>query len=297
LRERSSWLLLGAFGTVLLAKPVAAQSPPPAASARDRVHSVKALLQLARLQAGQNDSAGALESLRQARAIAPNSEDVLSAYAEASLATGATLPALATLDSLTRLYPTVASYQFEKGSALLKAGDTAAAVESLKEAERLEPNRPLTLIALGTALEDRQLYGDAKAFLLRGLSLAPDNVDATAALALADEGLGDLDAAEAHARRALGKPSPPARANLALGMVMLKREKCADARDVLLAAATADPTSARAHRELSLAYSCLDDPAASTQQLETYRQQMKEAEDRVRQLRLVTGFVEGGTQP
>ena len=156
-----------ALGTLLLATPVAAQatrasSPTerdralesaaaqaaaghPAEAARLlrdaalRFHSVRALLQLSHLQTSQKDVGGALESLRQARAIAPNSEEVLSAYAETSLAAHATLPALSALDALTRLCPTVARYRYLEGAALTEVGDTAAAVEALKEAERLEP--------------------------------------------------------------------------------------------------------------------------------------------------------------
>ena len=56
--------------------------------------------------------------MRQARAIAPNSEEVLSAYAETSLAAHATLPALSALDALTRLCPTVARYRYLEGAAL-----------------------------------------------------------------------------------------------------------------------------------------------------------------------------------
>ena len=64
----------------------------------------------------------------------------------------------------------------------------------LKEAERLEPNEPPILVALGTALNERKLYAEAKPPLLRALSLAPDNVEAMAALAEAEEGLGELQA-------------------------------------------------------------------------------------------------------
>ena len=47
---------------------------------------------------------------------------------------------------------------------------------SLQEAARLEPDQAPTLIALGRALNRRQLYAEAKPHLLRGLSLAPDSV-------------------------------------------------------------------------------------------------------------------------
>ena len=73
------------------------------ASAAERFGSVEALLQLSRLQAEERDAAGALDSLRKARAAAPNSEEVLSAFAQMSLAAGAPVPAILALNSLTRI--------------------------------------------------------------------------------------------------------------------------------------------------------------------------------------------------
>ena len=49
------------------------------AAAAGKFESVQALLQLARLQATDGEVAAALDSLRKARALAPNSEEVLSA--------------------------------------------------------------------------------------------------------------------------------------------------------------------------------------------------------------------------
>lgn len=266
-------------------------------SVADRFESVRALLQLARLQSDQKNLAGALKSLRQARAIAPNAEEVLSAYAEASLAAAEPLRAIPVLDVLTRLCPTVAQYHYLQGMALTHAGDAVAAVLSLKEAERLEPNQPLTLIALGTALNTRELYADAKPILLRALSLAPDSVDAAATLAEAEEGLGELEAAEAYAQRALAKASGHPTANLVWGMVLMKQDRYAEARDALLKTAAANPASAKAHYQLSLAYARLNDQASSEKHLELYHKQLKETDQRVEEVRRLTGFSTGGMPP
>src|SRR4029453_9819989 len=121
-----------------------------------RFESVEALLPLSRLKSEDGEAAAALDSLRKARAAAPNSEDVLSAFAQMSLAAGAPVPAIVALDSLTRICPTVPQHRYLLGVALRKAGDMPAAVDALREAERLEPNRPLTLLALGIALNAGQ---------------------------------------------------------------------------------------------------------------------------------------------
>ena len=266
-------------------------------SVADRFQSVQALLQLARLQAGQKNTAGALQSLVKARAIAPNSEEVLRTYAETALAAKAPLTAIPALEALTRVCPTVGQYRYLEGEALMQAGDVAASVESLREAARLEPDRAPTLIALGTVLNSRKLYADSKPLLLRALDLEPENAEATAALAEAEQGLGELESAETHAQRALVRAPANPTANLALGMVLMKRERYGEARDALQKALVADPSSAKAHYQLSLAYARLGDEASSAKHLEDYRRQVKETEERIKAVRDVTGFSTGGMQP
>jgi tetratricopeptide (TPR) repeat protein len=282
---------------VLLAAPAFAQTPPrnPAPAARGD-QSVKALLQLARTQSGNRDAAGALDSLGRALKIAPNSEEVLSAYAQVALAVHVPLRAIAALDPLTRICPTVAQYHYLLGVALMQIGDMSLAVDSLSEAERLEPDRALTLLALGLVLNNRKTYDEAKRFLLRSLELEPESADAIAALAEAEEGLGDLSSAETHARRALERSGANPSANLVLGLLSMKQQRYADARDAFVKVVTADPDSSKAHYQLSLACARLGDEACSQAHLDLYRQKMREIEDRVVQLRTQTGLASSGTR-
>jgi tetratricopeptide (TPR) repeat protein len=266
-------------------------------SVADRFNSVRALLQLAELQSEQKDQAGALASLRKARALAPNSEDVLSAYAETLLASPTPDASIPVLVALTRISPMVARYQYQYGVALLQAGDAAAAVPPLQEAARLEPDHAPTLIALGQALNRRKLYAEAKPPLLRGLSLMPESVEAVAALAEAEEGLGELKDAEDHARRALARSGDDPTASLVIALVLMKQEKFAEARDALLKAAAADPASPKVHYQLSLAYARLDDPLSSQKYLALYNQRLEEGRERVKRVRRITGFSLGGMQP
>jgi tetratricopeptide (TPR) repeat protein len=263
----------------------------------DRFKSVRALLQLAELQALRKDRAGSLASLRQARSLAPNSEDVLSAYAEALLASSTPDASVPVLVALTRMSPGVARYHSLEGRALLGAGDAAGAIASLQEAARLEPDEVPTLVALGRALTRQKLYGDAKPPLLRALSLAPESVEAVAALAEAEEGLGELKDAEDHARRALSLSADDPTANRVLAMVLMKQEKFPEARDALLKAAAADPASPKVHYQLSLVYARLGEPASSEKQKALFDQRLKEVRERVKEVRRITGFSQGGMQP
>ncbi len=266
-------------------------------SVADRFKSVRALLQLAELQALRKDRAGSLASLRQARSLAPNSEDVLSAYAEALLASSTPDASVPILVALTRMSPGVARYHSLEGRALLGAGDAAAAVAPLQEAARLEPDQPPTLVALGRALNRQKLYGEAKPPLLRALSLAPESVEAVGALAEAEEGLAELKDAEDHARRALSLSADDSTANLVLAMLLMKQQKLPEARDALLKAVAADPASPKAHYQLSLVYARLGDPASSQKQQALFDQRLKEVRERVKEVRRVTGFSLGGMQP
>jgi tetratricopeptide (TPR) repeat protein len=255
----------------------------------DRPQSVRALMETARTQMRDGNASGALESLRQARAIAPNSEEVLSALAQVSLTARAITPAILTLESLVRICPTVAQHHHMLGVALIQASDLPAAVDSLRQAEQLDPGRGSTILALGVALNAQNNYSDARAALARAVELEPENMDGQAALAEAEEALGELDAAERRAGRVLAASKDHAAANLVLGMIRLKQGRHEEARDALLNAVMLNPTSPKAHYQLSLVYARLGDEASSEKHREVYQKMMREAEDRLRELRSQRG--------
>jgi tetratricopeptide (TPR) repeat protein len=254
------------------------------ASAAERFDSVRALMQLARLQSEDGNAPDALATLARARTLAPNTEEVLSAIAQVSLAARAPVPAILALEPLTRLAPAVAQHHYLLGVALMQAGDMPAAVEALKEADRLEPSRPLTSIALGIALNNRKMFADARPFLLDALEREPENVEAAAALAEAEEGLGELDAADAHAARVLASVPEHPTANLVAGMVLMKRDRYSEARAALERAAAADPESPKVYYQLSLACARLNDTEAAARNLGLYQQKLRAMEARLRDL-------------
>jgi tetratricopeptide (TPR) repeat protein len=286
-----AWAKAGRRGKVVGAALVMLFVTTPARSQSSKPEaSVKALLQQARGQSGAGHASVALDTLRRARVLAPNSEDVLSAIAQVSLIARAPLPAIDVLEPLTRICPTVAEYRYLLGVALMQAGDLVAAVDALQQAQRLEPDRELTLVALGLALNGRKLYSMAEPHLRRSLELQPANIEAVAALAEAQEGIGNLEEADTLARRVLASSANHATANLVVGLVLMKQQRYADARDALLKTVAADPTSSRAHYQLSLAYARLGDAASSEKHLELYRVKLRELEERVKAVRSRTGL-------
>jgi tetratricopeptide (TPR) repeat protein len=253
-------------------------APDRLTAAAARVRSVRTLLLLARLEAERGNAPGAQATLAKTRELAPSAEEVLSAQAQLWLALRKPVLALTALETLTRLDPGAAEHRYLAGVALLQAGDAQRASEELQEAERLEPGRPRTLVALGLALNQRKLYEEALPYLARALEREAGNADVLAALAEAEEGLGRLADAEGHATQALSHAGGHALAHLVLGMVRMKQERYAEARDALAQAAAADPSSAKAHYQLRLAYSRLGDEAGARREQAAYEEARRAAE-------------------
>ena len=255
------------------------------AAAAERFTSVRALMQLARLQSEDGEAANALATLDRARTLAPNTEEVLSAIAQVSLAIRRPVLAILALEPLTRLAPSVAQHHYLFGVALMQAGDMPAAVDALEKARRLDPAHSLTAIALGIAFNNRKMFAEAKSVLERVLERDPDNVEAIAALSETEEGLGNLDSADTHAARALTAAPTHPTAQLVIGMVLMKRGRHAEARAALELAAAADPDSPKIYYQLSLAAARLGDAKGSARNRELYQQKLRAMEARIEELR------------
>ena len=256
--------------------------------------SVQALLGLARIQSGVGDARGALDVLERARQLAPNSEEVLGAQARVALAARSPVIATRALEALARMVPSVMENQYLLGVALMQAGDMPSGAVALEEARKLEPNRALTLVALGFAYNGQKLYAEARPHLLRALEIDGTDVEALAALAESEEGLGELEAAELHAKRALARDQNHAIANLVLGLVRMKQQRYEEAREALEKAVKTDPTSAKTQYQLSLACARLGDEAGQKAHLDLYTKAQKENAERLRDLQGAAGTGRGG---
>ena len=180
-------------------------------------------------------------------------------------------------------------YHYLLGVARLRVGDRLNAVAALLAAEQLEPNRALTLLALGIAHNSLQQYADAEPVLSRAVELDPGNADTLAALAEAEQGLGQLDNASKHVQMVLTTTPQHATANLVAGLVAMDRSRYAEARAALERAVQTDPLMFKAHYQLSLACARLGDEAAASQYLERYRQTLRGVQKMIDELRMATG--------
>jgi tetratricopeptide (TPR) repeat protein len=251
----------------------------------DKYQSVQAYLALARLEVRAREPQAAMTTLGKARVLAPNSEEVLDAFSQLALTVKQPMPGVIALQALTRMCPSVAAYHYRLGVGLMAIGDMPGAVDALVEADRLEPERPLTLLALGLALNNRKLFTEARAALTHSLELQPESVEAVAALAEAEAGLGEYEAAAKRATAALERAPTSSTALLVMGLVLIERREYAPARDALLKSLAADPDSPKGIYQLSLVYARLGDDAEARKYVDLYQAKLREQAERIRELR------------
>ena len=256
--------------------------------------SVRQRVLEARHLAGRGEHRQAAAILERTLMMAPNSEEVLRDFAHNSLAIKDPVGAMGALEPLTRMHPDHPEYPYLMGVAQLQVAGVGLAVESLEHSLRLDPNRALTMIALGFAYNAQKKYDLAKEVIARSLILEPEEVEALAAMAEAEEGLGEIEQAEYYAERALARAPSHYAALYILGKVRMSQGRFEEARDLFLRAVATSPDSPKAQYQLSLAYARLGDQDNSNKHRELYRQ-AKDAEDqRIIDMRTRAGMGVGG---
>ena len=247
--------------------------------------SVRHLLDQARTLAGRNEPEAAAEALGWAISLAPNSEDVLNAYARFSLARSNPIQAILALEPLARMHPGEAEYAYLLGVARMQVGEMAQAAEVLHEAADLDPRRALTHIGLGLALNRVDRFDEAREALAAALRLEPGNVEALAALSEAVEGLGDLEEATGLAERALAVNPDHPTALVTIGTARVKEGRFEEARDALTRAVAVETQSIKGHYQLSLALARLGDRQGAERHLQFSREAQAAIEQHIERLR------------
>ncbi len=265
----------------LLLAPTALGAQPEAAA----TESVRGLLDQARSLASRNEADAAAEALGRAVALAPNSEDVLNAYARFSLARGNPIQATLALEPLARMHPGEAEYAYLLGVARMQVGEMAEAAEALFDAAALDRSRVLTHIALGLALNRVDRFDEAREALATALRLEPDNVEALAAMSETVEGLGMLAEATRLADRALAVNPDHPTALVTIGTARLKEGRFEAAREALTRAVAAEPDSIKGHYQLSLALARLGDREGAERHLRRSREAQAAIEQHIERLR------------
>jgi tetratricopeptide (TPR) repeat protein len=151
-------------------------------------------------------------------------------------------------------------------AAQLAAGNEAAAMVSLEKALAIDPSREAsrnrlallhlkqvqTLLDTGRAARADGRWMDASAAFERALALSPSSGAILRELAFVETARGALDAAEAHARRAIELDAADAVAYATLGEVLEARGRYVDAAEAFASAARIDPRPAWKERSTTL---------------------------------------------
>ncbi len=288
-RRMALWL-----GEAELSRGNASKAAAQFGSVAERFGSVKALLELGRLQARSGDNQSAAATLDRALEIAPNSEEVLAARAKVALMLEHPVVAIIALEALARMHPDSAEHAYLLGVARLQVAEAGGAIETLERSLAIAPGRPLPLLALGKALAGQKKYPEAVDALRQSLQRDPENVETLVALAEAETGLDDLEPAETHVSQALARAPEHAGALMVLGRIRMKQARYEEARDAFLQAATSAPGQSRIHYQLSLAFARLGDRETSSEHLALYRQLHQEEDDRLVELRTRAGLTTSG---
>ena len=258
--------------------------------------SARALLWLSKMEMGRGRPLEARRLLDRALEIAPHSEQLLRAYAQAALGSEAPVAAILVLEPLARMHPSDGDYAYWLGVARLQLGDLAAAAVALEEALPLQRRADKALLALGLAQNKLKRFAEARASLEESLSIEPGQVEAMAALSEALQGVGEKSDAERLARRVLELAPNHATPHLVLGLLRMDEGDYAAAAKSLEASIAADPEAPRPHYQLGLAYARLGEREKSKKQLELFRQARKALEIRVENVDRQTAPTQGTRQ-
>jgi len=254
-----------------------------------RFDSTHAILQLAEIASRLRNRKLALDFAQRARRLAPNSEEVLAAHARSALAAKIPATAAQSVEPLAKMHSTVPEYQVLLGQVWIQLGNPGEAAEPLLRAVELDPQHQSALLPLGLVLNHESRYDEARTYLAQYLEARPEDLEALAALAEAEERLGEFEVAEERARSVLAKDADNARANLVIGMLSMRQDRFAAAREALERAVAAGPTNAKAHYQLSLACARLGDRESAEQHLELYQKAQKGPEGTYIQLKAEAG--------
>jgi tetratricopeptide (TPR) repeat protein len=252
--------------------------------------SVRALLELGRSLARRGEGQRALGVVYRATELAPNSEDVMSAYARLCVEHEAPVAGMRTLEALTRLHPLNATYPYLLGLARLQLVESDGAVAAFRRSLELDPDQVLPLFALGSAFRDQKRYTEAKEALTGSLRLMPSHAASLVVLAEVEEGLGELDLAESHLERAIRSGGETSEALYVLGKIRHTQGRYEESRDALVRSIELNPGSRKAHYLLSLAYARLGNREKARKALELYRVKTKEAEELLIKMRTDAGL-------
>ncbi len=166
---------------------------------------------------------------------------VLAAEAQILRDAGQAGQAYQLMQAATKRFPANPDLLYDYALLAEKAGQVEEMERALREVMRLAPDNHHAYNALGYSLAERNVrLEEARALIVKALAMAPEDPFIMDSMGWVEYRMGNLEAAEAHLRRAYGLRRDPEIA-VHLGEVLWQRGKRADAQKLWLEARAKDP--------------------------------------------------------
>ncbi|HBZ05796.1 MAG TPA: hypothetical protein DEP03_05230, partial [Massilia sp.] len=166
---------------------------------------------------------------------------VLAAEAQILRDAGQAGQAYELMQAATKRFPANPDLLYDYALLAEKAGLVEEMERALREVMRLAPDNHHAYNALGYSLAERNVrLEEARALIVKALAMAPEDPFIMDSMGWVEYRMGNLEAAEAHLRRAYGLRRDPEIA-VHLGEVLWQRGKRADAEKLWLEARAKDP--------------------------------------------------------
>lgn len=271
-------ILLGRFE--IGAKEFASAKQHLSRAAKIQPRSVKLFFVQALFEEARGNSAAALESLKQARLLAPDSPEILSQFVISAMRAKQTRTAVEAARILAQSKPDEPEYLYLLGAASLQNGSIAEAQRNLQRLLEIRPADSRGCLALGLTLsaQSDQLE-NARKQLLHCIEIDAGNVEAKYQLGLSYKTQGETVKAVRYLEETVKQTPDYAPALRDLGAVYLQSGAEQKARVVLEKAVALAPEDADTHFQLSRLYNLIGESALAKKHLEMFQKLKKSAEN------------------
>jgi superkiller protein 3 len=238
--------------------------------------SIESLLAMAQMFAVQKKHADSMAMLEKARALSPDSRDVLRHFVVEAMQAGQNDKALQAAQELQRKSPELDD-RYLVASVMVQQKQYLAASHILEDYVAQRPQDPRAYLGLGIAYLNLLRYPEARQALERSLQLKPDLAEAEFQSGLLASQEGRRQDAVQHWQRAVELQPQHAQALFSLGTVYLEAGQLAEAETAFTRSLASDPGNMKTEYNLALVLNKSGKSEEAKQHLEHYRR-MQERE-------------------
>ncbi len=263
-------ILLGRFE--IGAKEFASAKQHLSQAAKLQPRSAKLFFVQALFEEARGNSVAALELLKQARLLAPDSPEILSQFVISAMRAKQTRAAVEAARILAQSKPDEPEYLYLLGAASLQNGSIAEAQTNLQRLMELRPSHSRGCLALGLTLAAQtDQIENARKQLARCIEIDAGNVEAKYQLGLSYKAQGETAKAVEYFEETIKSAPNYAHALRDLGAVYLQSGAEQKARVVLEKAVALASEDADTHFQLSRLYNLIGESALARKHLEKFQ--------------------------